>query len=125
MALSEALYRELEQGGYKIGVSVICPGYVNTNIMECARNRPKELQNAPAETEIKMANPLVEERIRFARQMIEGGMPPQQVADIIFNAIREKKFYILPNAEQYIPFMQTRMEDIINQCNPTNIYDKK
>ena len=87
--------------------------------MDCGRNRPKGLQNDPDEIKIKMADPLVQERIQFAKQQVENGMPPQQLADITFSAIREKKFYILTNAEQYIPMMQARMEDIIHQHNPT------
>lgn len=121
VAFSEILYRELEQGSYKIGVSVLCPGFIKTNIVDCGRNRPKRLQNDPAEIEKRMADPLVQERIRFAKQQIENGMTPQQVADIVFRAIREKKFYILPNAETTKPMIQARMEDILRECNPTTV----
>lgn len=125
VALSEILYRELEQARHKVGVSVLCPGFIKTNIVECGRNRPKELENDPAEIKIKMADPLVQERIQFARQMIDGGMPPQQAADIVFNAIREKEFYILANAEQHKPVIQKRMEDILQQRNPSPLPEMK
>ena len=51
--------------------------------------------------------------------VIKSTTPPQQVADIVFSAIREKKFYILPNAEQSKPLMQMRIEDILQERNPS------
>jgi NAD(P)-dependent dehydrogenase (short-subunit alcohol dehydrogenase family) len=46
VALSEGIYLELKQGGYRPSISVLCPGFVNTNILNCARNRPPELAEA-------------------------------------------------------------------------------
>ena len=40
VSLSETLYHELAERGARVGVSVLCPGIVNTRIMESARNRP-------------------------------------------------------------------------------------
>jgi NAD(P)-dependent dehydrogenase (short-subunit alcohol dehydrogenase family) len=48
IALSETLSHEMKLMGAKIGVSVLCPGVVNTRIGQAARNRPAELQNDPA-----------------------------------------------------------------------------
>jgi len=120
VALSETLYREMEQGGHHVGVSVLCPGVVNTNIMECARNRPKELQNKPGEG-MDMTDPKVQEMRETFKQIFANGMLPQRVADIVFKAIREKKFYILPNMEMAIPLIKIRMEEILQERNPTNV----
>lgn len=121
VALSETLYRELEQGGHKIGVSVLCPGFIKTNILESERNRPTELQNAPGEESMDMSDPKVQEMIQSYKEIFEKGMTPPQVADIVFNAIKEKKFYILTNAEPFKPLMQARMEDIVQERNPTSV----
>ncbi|MBA7584768.1 hypothetical protein ES708_26728 [subsurface metagenome] len=121
VALSETLYRELEQGGYNVGVSVLCPGFVNTGIHESARNRPAELQNDPAVEQRRAADPNIQASEQFNEQGISQGMPPGQVADIVFSAIREKKFYILANAEDVKPVMQARMEDILQERNPTTV----
>ncbi len=43
VALSEGLHRELALIESKIKVSVLCPGFVHTRIMESERNRPAEL----------------------------------------------------------------------------------
>jgi NAD(P)-dependent dehydrogenase (short-subunit alcohol dehydrogenase family) len=120
VALSETLYREFEQRGCNIGVSVLCPGTIRSNILESERNRPIKLRNKPGEG-VDMTDPNNQASIRFLKQLNENGMPPQQVADIVFNAIKEKKFYILPNAEIFKPMIQTRMEDILQERNPTNV----
>jgi short-subunit dehydrogenase len=123
--LSEALYHELAMMGNKnIGVSVMCPGFVRTRIMDYERNRPKELQNKPVEG-MDMSNPAVQAYLQFMTQAIDNGMPPQQLADIVFSAIREKKFYIFPNLEFAKPMIQTRMEDILQERNPTPFPDSK
>jgi len=92
VVLSETLYRELEQGGYSIGVSVLCPGVVSTRIYDCERNRPTELQNGPVKT-----NPIAQAVTEAMTKAVKNGMAPENVAEIVFNAIREKKFYILPS----------------------------
>src|SRR5207249_5000955 len=43
VALSESLYNDLKAMDAKIGVSVLCPGWVDTNIVDASRNRPAEL----------------------------------------------------------------------------------
>ena len=121
VALSETLYRELEQGGYNVGVSLLCPGFVKTGISESARNRPAELQNDPAVEQRRAADSNFQAVMQFLDQGVEDGIPPAQVADIVFSAIREKKFYILPNAENAKPMVQARMEDIIQERNPTTV----
>ncbi len=124
LALSETLYRELEQGGKNIGVSVLIPGYVKTKAMEGERNRPKELKNKPGEG-MDMAVPDVQAMMKLYRQGIDTGMLPEQVADIVFSAIREKKFYIFAGNEFALPLLQARMEDILQQRNPTRFPDPK
>ena len=46
VALSESMYKEFESTGAPIGVSVVCPGLIDTNIMRSSRNRPAELAEA-------------------------------------------------------------------------------
>lgn len=118
VALSERLYVELAQGVKNIGVSVLCPGWINTKAIESERNRPSNLKNKSGEG-INMADPGVQLLIKAATRMLEGGMSPQEVAKITFDAIREKKFYIMPNAELDKPLIRNRMENILNERNPT------
>jgi NAD(P)-dependent dehydrogenase (short-subunit alcohol dehydrogenase family) len=120
VVLSETLYHQLAQRGSNIGVSVLCPGSVKTKAMDTERNRPAELRNKPGEG-LDMAAPGIQDIMKVAKQALDNGMPPQQVADIVFRAIRENKFYILANAEPYIPMIKVRMEDILQERNPTSV----
>jgi hypothetical protein len=47
-------------------------------------------------------------------------MPPPQVADIVFKAIRDETFYILTHPE-YKEAIRVRMEDILQERNPTAV----
>ena len=46
VAISETLSKELQAAGSSVGVSVLCPGFVRTNIFDSQRNRPDALRNA-------------------------------------------------------------------------------
>jgi len=120
VALSETLYLEMEEGGYNIGVSVLCPWAVKSNMLESERNRPLALANKPGEG-LDMSDPEVQASMQFLKQLHEDGMPPQQVANIVFEAIKENKFYILPDAGMFKPMIKARMEDILQEHNPTTL----
>lgn len=119
VAISEILYRELEEGKYNIGVSVLCPGPIETMLIESERNRPVDLQNK-AGKRLRVSDPKIQAYIKTLTQIIKDVMSPQQVADIVFSAIREKRFYIFANAEFVKPFVKARMEDILKERNPTS-----
>ena len=114
VALSEHLYHSLAEKNAKVKASVLCPGWVNTRIMDSARNRPPELQN---ELMSESLNPEREAIIQEMRQATQAGMSPQQVADYVFKAIRAEQFYILTHPE-FNSMVQKRMEDILQQRNP-------
>jgi NAD(P)-dependent dehydrogenase (short-subunit alcohol dehydrogenase family) len=113
VTLSEVLYHELTQRSAQVKVSVLCPGFVNTRIMDSARNRPAELQTEETESPEQAA------LRQMFREWIENGMPPAQVAECVFNAMREDRFYILTHPESQNA-VRLRMEDILQERNPTN-----
>jgi len=112
VALTEILAHELAQLGAKIDVSLLCPGSVNTRIVECERNRPTHLRcTAPVGVLT-----LVEQD--FERISLEAGMTPGEVAEHVFEAIQQRKFYVLTHPA-WKSAVQTRMEDILQERNPT------
>jgi NAD(P)-dependent dehydrogenase (short-subunit alcohol dehydrogenase family) len=112
VSLSETLHHELAERGARVGVSVLCPGIVNTRIMESARNRPGHLPpTAPL-------GPASGARWDALRQLVPAGMPPMRVADAVFAALRDDQFYILTHPEGK-EAVRTRMEDILQGRNPT------
>ncbi len=116
VTLSETLALELAARGAKIKVSVLCPGVVNTRIMDAERNRPQALQNAP---EKQQMSPEMAALVEAMRQSVQAGLAPSQVAEMVFDAIRQEKFYILthPTTKQSV---QLRMEAILQERTPTN-----
>jgi short-subunit dehydrogenase len=115
VSLSETLYYELAERSAKIGVSVLCPGPVNTLLAESERNRPAELQNISVSG---LARPEAEASGQALSQAIQGIMSPQQVTDIVFNAIREARFYILTHPD-WKPLIQQRLGGILDEHNPS------
>lgn len=115
VTISETLYADLAQREAKINVSVLCPGYVNTRILDAERNRPIELSNPPVSSAL---TPEKRQFIRAVRRIIEGGMPSAEVADHVFEGLRGEEFYILPHPE-WKTAVRTRMDDILQGRSPT------
>jgi NAD(P)-dependent dehydrogenase (short-subunit alcohol dehydrogenase family) len=115
VALSEVLHHELTLSGAKVKVSVLCPMWVSTRIADSDRNRPAELQNDPSQEVIRPEVATLEEMVR---QRIAEGISPDEVADHVFNAIRDERFYILTHALTS-RLVRLRMEDILEGRNPT------
>ncbi len=114
VALSEQLYYSLAQRNAKVKVSVLCPGWVNTRIMDSERNRPGELRNEPSGLPL---GPEVEAIMQSMREAAQAGLSPQQVSDQVFDAIRNEQFYILTHPE-YNSAIRERVENILQQRNP-------
>jgi NAD(P)-dependent dehydrogenase (short-subunit alcohol dehydrogenase family) len=107
ISVSETLYHELVQMGSKIKVSVLCPGSVNTRIIESSRNRPVELRNAPCDD-----RPESPQAIRDVKM----GLSPKHIAEITFQGIISEKFYIFTHPETR-QLIQERMESIMQDLN--------
>ena len=114
LALSECLHHELALRGSKVNVSVLCPEMVATQIETSARNRPASLQpeSGPTESEERK---LVEQGMAEA---IKKGVSPVEIANRVFRAIQEERFYILSDGA-WRKACNTRMDDIRAGRNPT------
>jgi NAD(P)-dependent dehydrogenase (short-subunit alcohol dehydrogenase family) len=120
VTLSETLALELAARGAKLKASVLCPGFVNTRIMDAERNRPQALANAPEEQHMSPeVAAMTEAAVQAFRQLVQAGLPPSQVADLVFDAIRREQFYILTHPQPTKQGVQLRMEDILQERMPT------
>ena len=93
VSLSETLHAELRAEQSAIGVSVLCPSSVDTNVMEAERNRPTSL-GTEQRTEVA-------ESVRLMiRDGLSGadGKTPAEVAAITLDAIRHDRFWIITHA---------------------------
>jgi NAD(P)-dependent dehydrogenase (short-subunit alcohol dehydrogenase family) len=112
VALSESLYLALQQRNSLVKVSVLCPGVVRTNIAYAERNRPAELRN-----EGVAMTPERQAGLAAFKAVMEASMPPQQVADVVFEAIQKEQFYILSHPE-WMEAVQLRTDKLLRMENP-------
>ena len=111
VGLSESIYLSLQQrGATNVGVSVLCPGWVNTGIIDAERNRPVGNGEPPPMTDLEA---VMREAIRA---VVANGKDPSEIAGLVVDAIRAEKFYILTHPEMNTS-ISTRFTDIL-EGNP-------
>jgi NAD(P)-dependent dehydrogenase (short-subunit alcohol dehydrogenase family) len=110
VAISETLIKDLQAVGAPVGVSVLCPGFVQTRIAESDRNRPA---SAAGSEEAGAAE------LRAAMQtMVDAGIPPAVVADRVLDAVRNDTFYILTHPE-LTGEIERRFDEIVHGQPPS------
>jgi len=112
VAISETLHKELTMSGANVGVSVLCPGYVRTNIFQSQRNRPESLRNP------ERAAGGARARNRELEEISRTAMDPADVAARVHAAIIEDRFWITPSPE-FLEAVVARAQDIAAGRNPT------
>jgi NAD(P)-dependent dehydrogenase (short-subunit alcohol dehydrogenase family) len=113
VALSESMYKEFEMTGAPLGVSVVCPGLIDTNITRSSRNRPAEL------AEEGKAGPMAQAFGQGLADRLTTGYPPSEVAEQVVRGIRNRRFYIVPAQPEVRQWASVRAQDIIELRNPT------
>ena len=113
VTLSETLYGELVATGSKVRVSVLCPSWVRTGIFEADRNRPAADSNPETEEATKRR----EHYRQLGALLLTGAMSASEVADRVFEAIVDERFYILTHADT-TPAVRLRLTNILEGRNP-------
>jgi NAD(P)-dependent dehydrogenase (short-subunit alcohol dehydrogenase family) len=105
VSLSEALEQELE--GSNVGVSVLCPGPIATNIARGARNRPDHMGGP----QMRANNEAV-----LAERLATTGLDPKRVGERVVDAIRTRTFYAFVSAvpADVIKARHRRIEEALN-----------
>ena len=117
VGLSETLYGELRNAEANVGVSVLCPAYVDTKIYAAERNRPLEdaVKNDPARiAEQKAIEEMASEFFSSA------AMATEAVADQVFDAISNDTFYILTHPKGSKIQIEKRMHEILDGGQPSS-----
>ena len=109
VGLSESLFHELN--GTPIGVSVLCPGWVKTNIDTSDRNRPANVPERSLDTGGDGA------MSGFIKAAIASGLDPDGVAETVFEAVETNKFWVFTHAEM-LPAITARAEGAVAGRNP-------
>jgi NAD(P)-dependent dehydrogenase (short-subunit alcohol dehydrogenase family) len=104
VGLSECLAADLAEVGSAVGVSVLCPGWVRTRIVDAARHRTHADAAGPSSKE--------QELEASTRLGVEAGMDPAVVAGQVFDAIRTGAFWVLTH--DYSDTIRRRSEAILD-----------
>lgn len=114
VTLSECLHHDLAQKTDKLRCSVLCPAYVPTGIADSGRNRPADLKETRQKSAADLA---LDASLKKAVQ--SGKLSAADVAQKVFEAVRDERFYVLTHPK-IKPSIQWRMEDLLQDRNPTN-----
>ena len=102
VAISETLRAELAMlADGDFGVTAVCPGWVRTRIAESERNRPEALRN-PSDTAAVDAPGAL-------GAVLEQGMEPAELAELVEAAVREDRFYVL-TGDEWSPLVRLRLD---------------
>lgn len=114
VALTETLYHDLKIAGGPVDCSLLCPAFVPTGIAQAERARPEQLRNEePMTTSQCMA-------VKQLTKAVESGkLSAKDVAEITFDAVRERRFYVLTHPK-ILASVQLRFDDIAQMRNPTD-----
>ncbi|MCH7668665.1 MAG: SDR family NAD(P)-dependent oxidoreductase [Acidobacteria bacterium] len=109
VTLSETLYQELQLAEANVGVTVVCPAWVQTGIADSDRVRPG---GPRGDTEMGA-------RVREAvREATAHGRTAESVADTILAAVESDAFYVLTHRGM-APYIERRHREIEQGRNPT------
>ena len=101
--------------GSRVGVSALCPGFVNTGIFASGRNRPEHLVN-------RLAEPPSDEdlaRERAVQEWMAGNArDPSEVAALVFNAIMDGTFWVFTDGD-HRDAISRRHNEILTGRNPS------
>ncbi|MFZ4068907.1 MAG: SDR family NAD(P)-dependent oxidoreductase [Caulobacterales bacterium] len=106
VALSEGLRPQLAARG--IGVSVLCPGFIRTDIMNSNRNVPQRLAGA---VEQQATDGPLAAFVEMATQRIAAGIDPLYVGELVREAIEDDWPYIFTDTE-FEPLFDARVATI-------------
>lgn len=114
VALSEVLFGDLRAAEAAVGVSVLCPSFVNTNIYKVSDQRPGGDDSAMTDEqreELQAVEAMMEDFFKTA-------LSPDEVANRVFEAVADEQFYILTHPEGSRVQIEERLQGILGLQTP-------
>ncbi len=121
VGMSETMRADL--AAQDIGVSVLCPGVVNTNIFTSERNRPKDLPGTDFALLADADASPAEQAVRL-EELRASALEPAVVGDMVLHAIREDEFYIFSHPE-FKAMADARQEEMAGAYSRWQAYREK
>ena len=116
VAHTESLYHDLAGVEPRIGASVLCPGFTPTGISKSHLSRPADMQNVDGPTDS-----MIQAQQMIAKAVSSGKLTATDVANITFDAIRDRQFYILTHPN-FMKLVKARLDDIAQLRNPGDVF---
>ena len=114
VALSETIRYELDEDGSNVGISVLCPSWVRTNISSAVRNLPERLHY---ELTPQQAEETLEYKARRRQQLRDEAIDADEVAVQVRDAVLTNRFYVITHPDS-IDNMRARFDRIVSGENP-------
>lgn len=105
VALMDTVRIELKLARSQVKASVLCPGPVDTDVVRSERNRPQHLS----------AHETSELEERFWKNLtahLARGMHGDRVGELVLDAVRNERFWILTHPNEFVPLLEARLESI-------------
>lgn len=106
LALSLSLQTEFDQMGARLGVSVLCPGFIATAITDSGRNRPAVLADAASPPQVPRTT-----------AGVVSTMTATEVAEQVLEAVIANQFWILTH-QAYRPVISEHAAGIGTEARP-------
>jgi NAD(P)-dependent dehydrogenase (short-subunit alcohol dehydrogenase family) len=115
VTMSESMSVELAMTHPEVGISVLCPGWVRTRINESERNRPGFTPGDDLDEDHALA-----QMREMLDALIAEGLNPAVVANLVVEAIRERRFYVLTHPE-WQDMVRDRVDRMLSGESPAVI----
>ncbi|MFC6180765.1 SDR family NAD(P)-dependent oxidoreductase [Lactiplantibacillus daowaiensis] len=114
VGMTEATAYDLQRAGADIDMHVMCPGFVQTDLYHTENHRPAQYSDS--------SDPYYQSEAflkgqQFAKYVITNGKPIDTIADTVFEALSENRFYILTHPE-FNPLISDRVHRIVSDGAP-------
>ena len=119
VAHTESLYHDLAKIEPRVAASVLCPGFTPTGISKSHISRPADMQNLERPTDS-----MIQAQQMIDKAVSSGKLTAVDVANITFDAIRDKQFYILTHPN-FMKLVKARLDDIAELRNPRDVFSLK
>lgn len=113
LCLTEGMYKDFLEMRAKLSASVVCPGLINTRILEAERNRADGVR-----TDVSATRPEVQAFASGFEAALRAGYGPEVVADHVVDGIRANRFYVLPAQPEILARVDARFRAFVDRQNP-------
>ncbi len=118
VALSECLSAQLQLAGASIGVTVLCPSAVKSNLMRSGDSAPADARGEETGQPARSGSLDFMKRYRdLLEARVAAGREPHEIAELMLDAIRHDRFYVLSSKDEEA-LVRDRLENILARRRP-------